>query len=88
MTKLRLSKYLLLILISSFISVFFILVNKTYSGIKETQDKILNIPQAKSINPKLDTEFLDLLESQDYFKPEDMAIISSSSSDLSSQQNP
>lgn len=83
MSKLKLSKYLLLVLLSTFVSVFFIMVDKTYSGIKETEDKILSIPQAKPINPTLDTLFLDELEKLDYYDVNSLSIFSATQSAVS-----
>jgi len=72
--KISLSKYLLTVLICSFIAVFFSLVNKTYSSVIEAEQRILTAPQTKITNPKIDATFLDVLESQYNFTAQDLKL--------------
>lgn len=83
--KIVFSKYLLAVSIGAFLAAFFTLVDKTYSGIKTTQEKIFEPYKTKINDPNLDTTFLEKLESQVHFKASDLILtpaISSSASQL------
>lgn len=70
--KLVISKYLAAVSIGAFIAAFFTMVDKTYSNIKSTQEKIFEPYKTKINDPNLDVSFLDKLESQTHFKTSDL----------------
>jgi hypothetical protein len=64
LNRIRITKYIIAVLIGAFFAVFFSLVDKTYAGIKEAENKVLSPVPVKALDPKIDSSFLDVLESQ------------------------
>ncbi len=62
MSKIKLSKYLVLISIFTFIAIFFSVVSQSYNNLIKSSEENENNPLIRSVSPDLDIEVLDEIE--------------------------
>jgi Mg/Co/Ni transporter MgtE len=62
MSKIKLSKYLVLISIFTFIAIFFSVVSQSYNNLIKSSEENQNNPLIRSVSPDLDIDVLDEIE--------------------------
>ncbi|MDD3998479.1 MAG: hypothetical protein PHR98_00030 [Candidatus Shapirobacteria bacterium] len=62
MSKIKLSKYLVLISIFTFIAIFFSVVSQSYNNLIKSTEENQNNPLIRSVSPDLDIDVLDEIE--------------------------
>jgi len=62
MSKIKLSKYLVLISIFTFIAIFFSVVSQSYNNLIKSTEENQNYPLIRSVSPDLDIDVLDEIE--------------------------
>jgi len=62
MSKIKFSKYLVLISIFTFIAIFFSVVSQSYNNLIKSTAEIENNPLIRSVSPDLDLNVLDEIE--------------------------
>jgi len=62
MSKIKLSKYLVLISIFTFIAIFFSVVSQSYNNLIKSTEEIQDNPLIRSVTPDLDIDVLDEIE--------------------------
>lgn len=62
MSKIKFSKYLILISLFTLVAIFFSVVSQSYNNLIKSTEEIQNNPLIRSITPDLDIEVLDEIE--------------------------
>jgi len=62
MSKIKFSKYLVLVSIFTFIAIFFSVVSQSYSNLIKSTEEIQDNPLIRSVTPDLDIDVLDEIE--------------------------
>jgi hypothetical protein len=62
MSKIRFSKFLVLISLFTFIAIFFSVVSQSYNNLIKSTEKIGDSPLTRFISPDLDIDVLDEIE--------------------------
>jgi hypothetical protein len=62
MSKIKFSKYLILLSIFTFIALFFSVVSQSYNNLIKSSEEIKNDPLLHSVSPDLDIDVLDEIE--------------------------
>lgn len=62
MSKIKFSKYLVLVSIFTFIAIFFSVVSQSYSNLIKSTEEIQDNPLIHSVSPDLDIDVLDEIE--------------------------
>lgn len=62
MSKSKISGYFLVLAISTFLSILFVMIQKGYSNIMKYTDEGEDAKLTKPINPSLDTDFFKVIE--------------------------
>jgi len=76
MEKTKISRYILFISIFSLVTLFTFLVQQSYSRLIAPTTDLSTSPLQKPINPVLDMEIFDLIESKKYYPPIETQIFS------------
>lgn len=67
MSKIKLSKYLVLISIFTFIAIFFSVVSQSYNNLIKSTEEIQDNPLIRSVSPDLDIDVLSEIEKRQEF---------------------
>lgn len=62
MSKIKFSKYLVLVSIFTFIAIFFSVVSQSYNNLIKSTEEIQDNPLIHSVSPDLDIDVLDEIE--------------------------
>jgi len=62
MSKIKFSKYLILLSIFTFVALFFSVVSQSYNNLIKSSEEIKNDPLLHSVSPDLDIDVLDEIE--------------------------
>lgn len=62
MLKNKLPQYFLFLAISTFIAIFFFVVQQSYTNLMKASSEVKNSPLIRSVSPKLNIEVLDEIE--------------------------
>lgn len=68
MKKEKLSKYVLFISVFSLVTIFVFLVQQSYSRLIQPTKQVETSPLLKPIDPKLDIQIFDSIESKTYYQ--------------------
>jgi hypothetical protein len=62
MLKNKLPQYFVLLAISSFLAIFFFVIQQSYNNLMRATNEAKNSPLIRSVSPKLNIEILDEIE--------------------------
>jgi len=62
MQKNKLSRYLLFLSVSTFLAIFFFVIQQSYNNLIKATTEVKNSPLIHSVSPNLDTGILDEIE--------------------------
>ena len=75
MSKIKFSKYLVLISIFTFIAIFFSIVSQSYNNLIKSTAEIETNPLIRSISPDLEIEVLDEIEKRQEILPPSVEVV-------------
>ncbi len=76
MEKNKISTYFLFISVFTLITIFFVIVQKSYSNLLTPTNEVQKSDLLKPVEPSLDISVLDDIEQRKYYSPENQPVIS------------